>query len=311
VSFSRFCDLVEPADSEAWSLRRSVRETIARHSPRHADLTAVLGFNINLHPRLTPLEVVYPGSIPSGGDGLTLRDLALEADAATRTLRLVNRRDGQPVALGPMSFFLPVVAPPLYRFLCVFAPLPDYRMGFWDRLRQWSRREYPYLPRLTLGDLVLERRRWSVPLTEVRELGDQSSADSLDALVAAGKWHDRRGIPRECFFRRQRVAGPETSGSWTEETRRWAVNARTARRKAQYLDFWNPFLVRLLVDRAHAADDGVVVFHECLPPTALYRQSELASAEELVVECRVSAINSPAPTDEVAMGDRLGPSSRA
>jgi hypothetical protein len=285
VFFSRFCDLVEPPAPGAWSLRQSVRDAIARDAPRQADLTALLGFNVNLHPGLAPLEVVYPGSIASGGHASTLRDLALEADHDSRCLRLIDRRDGRAVNLAPMNFLLPVAAPRLYRFLCVLGPVPDYGLGLWDRLRQWSRRDYAYLPRLTLGDLVLERRRWSVPLIDVRALTDRADPERLETLVALRRWQEASGIPRECFFRTQRIADRDTSATWADETR-LAFNVRGARRKGQYLDFWNPFLLRLLVDRVRTADGAVISFHECLPPTALYRSPEVASAEELLVECR-------------------------
>jgi len=287
IFFSRFCDLVEPIDRRAWSLRRGVSEAIARTSPRQADLTAVLGFNVNLHPALTPLEVVYPGSIASDANALTLRDLALEADPARRTLRLVTRGDGHPIDLEPLNGLLPMAAPLLYRFLCILAHAHHFRVSLWDRLRHWTRREPLHLPRLTLGDLVIERRRWSVPVTDVRKRGHASTFERPDDLMALRQWHLERGLPRESFFRTQPTfARDASSGNWTEESSTWANNVRHTRRKGQYLDFRNPFLVRLLLHQAHTAEDGVVIFDECLPATSLY--GERASAEEFLIECQLS-----------------------
>jgi Lantibiotic dehydratase, N terminus len=295
VFFSRFCDVVEPVGPDAWSLRRALSETIARNSPDQADLIAVFGHNVNLHPRLTPKEVVYPGSVAGGTDALTLRDIAVECDSSQRTLRLVDRRDGKPLQLTPMNFLFPAAAPMLYRFLCAFSPLHTYRIGFWNSLRRWARRRFSCLPRLVLGDLVVERRRWYVPVSEVAQLGDGSTAETLGSMLATENWYRQRNLPRECFFQiyEQPAAGENAAVTrdWVDETRRWALSSRNARRKGQYLDFRNPFLVRLLARQASSMNGGEVLFQECLPPTSSYDGSETAaSAEEFLIELRSRSI---------------------
>lgn len=295
VFFSRFCDLVEPAEPGGWSLRRALSETIALNSPEQADLTAVFGHNVNLHPRLAPKEVLYPGAVSTTpGDALTLRDIAVRSDAATHSLSLVDRRDGSPLQLTPMNFLFPAAAPMLYRFLCVFSPLYTYRVGWWNRLHHLTGGKYQFMPRLVLGDLVLERRRWYVPVTDVHQLGDGSAADTAASLLAAERWRGQRGLPRESFFQVEERVEAVDEGSaernWIEETRRWALVARNARRKRQYLDFRNPFLTRLLGKQASTAARGEVLFQECLPPTGCYtRQDGPQSAEEFLVEFRDGA----------------------
>lgn len=290
VFYSRFCDLVEPDDPAAWSLRRALSDTIARNSPGQADLTAVFGHNVNLHPRLAPKEVVYPGAVAAGPEGaLTLRDIAVKADPVTHSLILIDRSDGSPLRLAPMNFLFPAAAPMLYRFLCVFSSLYTYRVGWWNRLYQLTGGRHLFLPRLTLGDLVLERRRWYVPVKEVHQLGDGSSADTLASLLATEQWRRARNLPRECFFqveeKPEAIEGTGAERNWVEETRRWALTARNARRKRQYLDFRNPFLTRLLYKQASAIPRGEVLFQECLPPTAGYaRPDGPQSAEEFLVE---------------------------
>ncbi|HWF89777.1 MAG TPA: lantibiotic dehydratase [Pyrinomonadaceae bacterium] len=285
VFFSRFCDLVEPAEAEGWSLRRVVSDSIASDHPHQADLTAVFALNVNLHARLTPNEVVYPGSIGSK-DALTLRDLTVRADPENHTLRIFNRHDGEPVELTPMNFLLPAAAPMLYRFLCAMSPLHAYRLGLWDRLQRSTHRRLSYLPRLMLGDLVLERRCWFLSIAAVKELGDGSTVETLASLLATQEWIERHNLPRECFFHIHELTGDTRAGNWIEATRRWALNARTARRKGQYLDFRNPFLVRLLLKQAAKVSNGVVFFQECLPATEIYT-GPLTSAEEFVIEMRL------------------------
>ncbi|HEU4711113.1 MAG TPA: lantibiotic dehydratase [Pyrinomonadaceae bacterium] len=293
IFFSRFCDLVEPAETGRWSLRDVISDRIASDHPNQGDLTTVLALNVNLHPRLTPQEIVYPGSVASGSkDVLTVRDLSIKADPDHHTLRLFNRHDGRPVELTPMNFLFPAAAPRLYRFLCALAPLHSYRSGLWDRLQPWSRREISHLPRLMLGDLVLERRCWFLPLAEIKELGDGSNVETLSSLLVIHEWVQRHNLPRECFFQIHEIVEETEPGNWLDATRRWALNARTARRKGQYVDFRNPFLVRLLLKQAASIGNGRVLFQETLPPTQIYSDhSSLKSAEEFVIEMKLRAEN--------------------
>jgi len=288
IFFSRFCDLVEPAETGDWSLRDAISARIASEHPNQADLTTVLALNVNLHPRVTPYEIVYPGSVPTGSkDVFTVRDLGVRADPDHHTLRLFNRHDGRPVELTPMNFLFPAAAPRLYRFLCALAPLHSYRSGLWDRLHPWSRREISYLPRLMLGDLVLERRCWFLPLAKIKELGDGSNVEALSSLLATREWVQRHNLPRECFFQIHEIVEETEAGNWLDATRRWALNARTARRKGQYVDFRNPFLLRLLLKQAASVGNGIVVFQETLPPTEIYSDNgSQKSAEEFVIEMR-------------------------
>lgn len=289
--FSRFCDLLEPEDPNDWSLRETLRELIAERNPRQADLTAVLGMNFNLHPRLTPLEVVYPGSVarPGATGVLGLRDLAIEADPVRRRLRLVSRHDGEPIDLVPMNFLFPAAGPMLYRFLCVLAPTGTYRGGLWERLR-WQRGDRPgqtQRPRLTLGRLVLDRRTWQLPVCDLPELGDMDDPFSLAQLRA---WGRDLEIPSECFFLLSRpIKRDRDAVDWIDEVRSWALSARRARlHKPHYLNFHNPFLTTVLMRNARAAGDDMLIFQECLPGTAQYlTEGGPRAAEEFLTEFRL------------------------
>ncbi|UVS78672.1 lantibiotic dehydratase family protein [Actinokineospora sp. UTMC 2448] len=275
VFFSRYCDLLETGDG--WNLRTALREHIAATAPRQTDITAALGLNFNLHPRLSPHELVYPGSVPLPGaePTLTLADLVVTADRATRRLTLVSTKDGQPIDLVPLNFLYPAAAPMLYRFLCAFAPTRTYRGGLWDQLDR-VRPSTGHRPRVLLGDLVLDRRSWRFRAADLPDR-DGLERQDLGAVTAFDRWRREHGLPRHTFFR-VHAPRPVADGErdFLAETRQWALEARSARlHKPHYLDSRNPFLLHVLAKQAR---DGDVVFHECLPEPAEH------PAEEFFVE---------------------------
>ncbi|MFE3326097.1 hypothetical protein [Streptomyces sp. NPDC059176] len=337
VFFSRFCELLEPDRPDAWSLTEALRGHIATTTPRQCDITAVLGLNFNLHPRLSPYELVYPGSVArtalgdmvdpvtgdplagTGGTTLGLADLAVVPDPARRTLTLVTARDGQPLDLVPLNFLYPAAAPGLYRLLCSFAPTRTYRGGLWDQLdradaargRALGRSGAPVSartrPRAVVGDVVLDRRSWRTPVATVpcREgLERQETA----ALAEFDRWRIRQGIPRHTFFRVAAApAAPPGGRDLLAETREWALQARTARlHKPHHLDARNPFLLQVLARQlAEAGDGGAVTFHECLPHTDDYDRADgrgdlATSAEEFFVELTLGI---PAAARRLTEGD--------
>ncbi|GAB1640138.1 lantibiotic dehydratase [Krasilnikovia sp. MM14-A1259] len=266
VFFSRYCDLLEPEDGDGWSLSAALRRHLARTGPRQADLTVVLGLNFNQHPRLSPLELVYPGSVAAAPGALTLADLTVRADPQRRRLVLVSARDSQPIDLVPLNFLYPAAAPMLYRFLCVFAPTRTYRGGLWEQLDRADGPRTGPRPRLVLGDLVLDRRSWRFGVGELPALAELERGEAA-GLAAFDRWCRAAGLPRRLFFRM--LAPPVLPAGERDllaETRQWALEARSARlHKPHFLDVRNPFLTHVFAKQARATPGGSVLIHECLP----------------------------------------------
>lgn len=274
VFFSRYCDLLESRERGQWSLSERLRDHIARTWPRQTDITAALGLNFNLHPRLSPYELIYPGSVarPGADNVLTLPDLVVRADPATRRLQLVSTRDGRPIDLVPLNFLYPAAAPLLYRFLCAFAPTRTYRGGLWEQLDRHDPDAAGDRPRVLLDDLVLDRASWRVPVADVPAQAGLEHQE-LAAVTDFDRWRRARGVPRHVFFRV--LTPPRPRGAerdLLEETRQWALEARSARlHKPHYLDTRNPLLLQVFAKQARSAPAGsVVLFHECLPAAEDY-----------------------------------------
>jgi hypothetical protein len=139
---------------------------------------------------------------------------------------------------------------------------------------------------VSLGDLILDRQSWRVPVGDLPDL-DRLERQDTAALTAYDRWRRGRGIPRTAFFRIQ--APPPAPGGERDvltETRRWALEARSARlHKPHYIDAYNPFLVYILAKQARSCAAGTLVFHECLPAAEEYGDAGgAANAEEFFVE---------------------------
>jgi hypothetical protein len=283
VFFSRYCDLLEPDSPADWSLRAALEEHIRATTPGQTDITAALGLNFNLHPRLTPRELVYPGSVarPGARGTLTLADLVVRPDHASRRLTLVSAVDGAPIDLVPLNFLHPAAAPGLYRFLCAFAPARTYRGGLWEQLDRADRtRAALARPRVRLGRLVLDRRSWRFDLAALPALSGLENHD-LTAVAAFERWRTAAGLPRHGFFRvvAARATSPDGERDLLAETRQWALEARSARlHKPHYLDTRNPFLLAVLARQIRETERGWLVVQECLPAPGG------AAAEEFFIE---------------------------
>lgn len=286
VFFSRYCDMFD--GDGGWSLSERLRSFVAETSPRQTDITAALGLNFNLHPRLAPHELVYPGSVPRAGaeNVLTLAQLVVRADPGARRLSLVSTVDDQPIDLVPMNFLHPIAAPMLYRFLCAFAPTRTYRGGLWDQMDRAEGAGVSAHPRVVLGDLVLDRRSWRFELDRLPALAGLEQ-QGLSALAEFDRWRRDNGVPERGFFRvLAPPRDPAAGRDFFAETRQWAVEARSARlHKPHYYDTRNPFLMHVLAKQARATPGGSLVLHECLPEAAEYGAASSAGrAEEYFIE---------------------------
>lgn len=289
--YSRFSDFV-PGTNDDWSLRSSLRRHIGRTFPDQTDLHAVLGFNFNLHPPLTDRSVLYPGSVASGGsqEFLGLDGLRLRVDHESRSLLLWDPLQDRRVDLLPMNFLLPVNAPLLYQVLdalspTVFStwqPVNDMRnCGYFESLPE-------SFHRLEVGDVVADRRTWTVPAEDVPGLEDLSR-DSYEALLRFDEWRRARGLPRHAFVMCRTLDEFNTlTGRMTDMSKVWGELAnlnRASVHKPMYVDFRNPYLVRSFARSATSRSGVFVSVTECLPAVEDYADDpDITATEEFFVE---------------------------
>lgn len=258
--FSRFAHLFAEED-----LAGTLRAELARLQPPGAVLAELKGgydaTNLNLHPAVTPYELVCPGEISfrPEAEQIHMDDLSVVHDPVADRLLLRSRRLDAEVIPVYLGFLLPMALPEVQQVLLTFAYLgmaqPDL----------WAGTEVPLpgrgivgYPRVVHGDLVLQRRMWKLhPDCLPTRTPGQGDADWF---LAWQRWRREHGLPRRVF------ATPEGTRLAPAEKEGTAPAAAGARpdHKPLYVDFDSHFSVQLLDTTARAAGSRLVLT-EMLP----------------------------------------------
>lgn len=242
LMFSRFAHLL---DAE---LPATLRDTLEETAPDGAVFAELRGgydaTNLNLHPVVTPYELVCPGetSFRPAGEQLPVEDLVIEHDAGTDRLLLRSRRLGKEVIPVYLGFLLPMALPEVQQVLLNFSPTHLVQLDLWSGTGL-AGEGAAALPRIRLGDLVLQRRTWRIPPDELP--AHPAGADDAARLLSWRRWQRERGLPRRVFA------------------------ALGGEHKPQYVDFDSQMCVNLL-ETAARGTTSTVVLTEMLPgPDAL------------------------------------------
>jgi hypothetical protein len=141
-------------------------------------------------------------------------------------------------------------------------------------------------PRVQLGNVVLQRRTWYHRVDAIPAIAVEEDA-GMSVLRDGAAWQRQFGLPREGFYRiTDAPAEISDIGDWVEEVKKWSLAARRARlRKPHYIDFANPFLLKVLFKQLETVSSGYFTVLECLPGTGTYTaDGGPGSAEEFVIE---------------------------
>ncbi|MEM7051272.1 MAG: lantibiotic dehydratase [Acidobacteriota bacterium] len=238
------------------------------------DLLCTRGGLLGVHELQTPRALSLPGERVAEGEGRTLglEDLWVQRCPDSGLLTLIGP-DGQslaPAHLGTTDYiFLPLSI----QFLSLFGPgqislvLPNGPVAqVADGIRLYDR--------LSLGHLILKRRRWVVSLSgELAEILEREGAEAYRAVV---RWRRRHRLPRHVFAL-ERIRHAVLDGI----------------HKPQYLDLESPSFVELFRTILEAGGKRVTL-EEMLPePSDLPRD---AGGRSWAVEaCFDSLVLSPGP----------------
>lgn len=197
-----------------------LRARLRGYRPPLIELAPSLDSNIQLHPPMADWSLILPGEEPPPGQNhLNLDEITVCLDRGGTYLRLNVSKLGHDIQFVHLGFVRDCLLPtPL---LAIRALSPSIREDtiaerclIYDVLDladvQAGREPRRSRPRLTIGRLILERRRWVLPLEEIGILGESSVADQWRDLRC---YFARQQLPERCWVRILR----ERAG-WTEAT---------------------------------------------------------------------------------------------
>lgn len=254
---SRFMEVLN--DSEV----QEVRDYLLNSSEGalFAELPGVFGFNANNHPRMADNEVVVSPFAPNWEETrkFEIEKLRLVYDAREHMVRF-KTEDGRDLDLWYQGFLMPMLLPRIQRVLAIayteginnFTVAPMMKRGLLHG------DEVTFVPRLSLGDLVLARRTWIIPASR------QPDADLAPEafFVAIQAWRREIGLPAEAFLRGLPAPDPEVK-TGTALNFKWdAVDFKDL--KPFYVRFDSPRLVRLM-QRTLKRNSFSLVATEVLP----------------------------------------------
>jgi hypothetical protein len=243
--FSRFAHCFDDGPTP---LPPELGRTLAAAKPTGALFAELKGgyeaTNLNLHPAVTPYELVCQGELAfRPADQLVpVEDLYIVDDLAADRLQLRSRRLDREVIPVYLGFLVPTLLPEVQQVLHSFGPAGMAHLDLWAGVAAaHPDRPVVALPRVRLGDLVLQRRTWRVPTTAVpSRTGDESAA-----FLNWARWRRQHRLPRQVF------AAGAGAPSWHTRT------------KPVFIDFEQHLSVGLLADLARDGDG--VVLTEMLP----------------------------------------------
>ncbi|WP_458232966.1 lantibiotic dehydratase [Roseateles sp. P5_E8] len=254
---SRFMEVLEDREVQ------EVRDYLLNSSEGalFAELPGVFGFNANNHPRMADHEVVVPPFAPNWEETrkFEIDKLRLVYDPREHMVRF-KTEDGRDIDVWYHGFLMPMLLPRIQRVLAIayteginnFTVAPMMKQGL---LRPDA---VTYLPRLSLGDVVLARRTWVIPATL------QPDADLAPEafFVAIQAWRREIGLPAQVFLRGMPATDPQVQ-TGTSLNFKWdAVDFKDL--KPFHVRFDSPRLVRLM-QRTLKRNSFSIVATEVLP----------------------------------------------
>ena len=256
--FSRFAHCFDDG------LTASLRQSLADAVPEGAVFAELKGgydaTNLNLHPVVTPYEVVCPGetSFRPPHEQIPVEDLVIEHDAAADRLRLRSRRLGVEVIPVYLGFLLPMALPEVQQVLLNFSCTTMVQLDLWEGTGLPDG-DSGVLPRVRLGNMVLQRKSWRFAADHLPPA--VAGQSDQEWYLAWREWQRSRGLPSRVFA----SLGGE--------------------HKPQYVDFDSYACVRLLETAARKSDSAVVLTEMLPGPDQLWlRDGRHRYVTELTVQ---------------------------
>jgi|GEM_PF-4890109 len=267
---SRF--LTDLDDAELARVRRYIGEVTAATS--YAEISAVFGFNANLHPMLADAELQIPGHLNGYRATAKLPLSELTLTLSTQADRLVFRHQGTAIDPVYLGFMTPTLLPRQLRPLMTTSTQNKILYVSREIERLCGRREGDLIvtPRVMFGDICLARRSYIF----AKNVRPDASLDDCSFFQAVWHWRHANHLPRHAFWRLlpDHISGSEAQARSPLDGIVAAVAAQSqfdpTAFKPFFIDFDSPASVRLF-RRALARNRFDLAIEEALPGPGMHQ----------------------------------------
>lgn len=257
--FSRFAHCFPGAGPDG--LTAGLRRYLAGIQPAGSVFAELTGgydtTNLNLHPQVTPYELVCPGDVSSRppGEQIPVSDLIIADDEESGRPVLRSRRLGVRVIPVYLGFLMPFALPEVQRVLLTFSCNSMAMLDLWGGVVSTPDDDaIVRLPRIRLGNVVLQRQHWRV--SPARLPARQDGMTDSERFLSWRRWRRENGLPERVF-----VSSAEPSG---DDRQRAGDVEGAPLTKPQHIDFGSHFSLTLLDSVLRSAAGGLVMT-EMLP----------------------------------------------
>ncbi|MBE4749493.1 hypothetical protein G4177_15110 [Corallococcus sp. ZKHCc1 1396] len=248
---SRFTAIMGPPALTDYTdhYERGSRRRMGEETAELLDTLFIRGNTVGIHAPQTPRILEIPGefSLLPESRRLQLRDLVLRADPLSRSFTIRDRQGQRLIPSYLSSLQNEFLASPL-KFLDVFGTMA--RSTLMLPTHGHERDGITVAERLTLGRLVVRRRRWVIP----PERMPRWEMPEPDAFLAINRWREALGLPVQVYL--------------IEKVTAEAVSFDVF--KPQYIDFRSPALVALFQTVLSTGKMEQVTLEEALPTPEAY-----------------------------------------
>ncbi|MCZ2819833.1 lantibiotic dehydratase [Modestobacter sp. VKM Ac-2977] len=265
--FSRFAHCLDEAAEERESVVRRLREHLLDLQPEGAVFAEMTGgidtSNLNLHPAVTPYELVSPGDSSSRprAEQINVDELQVRHDPDTDTVQLFEPRLGKRVIPVYLGFLMPFALSDVQRTLLLFSFQRMAQLDLWTGTdKPLGDREIASHPRVRHGDVVLVRKTWK---TDPRRLPQPTGLSDAEWYLEWQRWRSRHDVPRHVFATLSAGGEVEQEPDHGPDAHDVAKPGAT-RGKPQYVDFESHYCLALLKEMVQQGASRLVLT-EMLP----------------------------------------------
>jgi hypothetical protein len=248
--FSRF---LEYAEGEEVQKLRAYLNSLLEGAGAFAEISGVYGFNANLREPLAKYELVFPDMPKTWPDEqapvqLRWNELSWVYDKETDRVVLHHPEIGK-IQASFLGTLIPLMLPNLVRmvtnmFTNSILPLNFHSFHEHNLTDEQRLQEVRVYPRVRLGNVVLSRKKWLVPRSQLIERENKES--DYEYFCRVHKWRMKLGLPRRVFIRFVPMTDAENPfARMFEGKEAEQEEIDFTHFKPQYIDFESPLLVRL------------------------------------------------------------------